>query len=225
MRDIPQCVGIILDGNRRWAKERGLSAFEGHRHGMENIEPIVLALRDRGVKHVVVFAFSTENWQRSEDEVSYLMEIFESIAHSTLDRLTKERVAVRFIGERERFAKSLQDAMADVEAHEAQDSQTTLWVCLSYGGRADIAQAAAALSRERLEITERALSARLWTDGMPDPDVIIRTGGNQRISNFLLWQSAYSELFFVKKYWPDFTPADLDAVLAEYALRERRMGV
>lgn len=221
---IPKCIGIILDGNRRWAKENGLPSFEGHRRGMDNVEPIVRAARDMGVRHIVMYAFSTENWNRSKEEVSYLMEIFESMARERLVKLSEERIAVRFVGQRERFSKSLQDAMHKAEEKNPVDPALTLWICISYGGRAEIVQAARAIAESNQAITEESLSKHLWTMGMPDPDLIIRTGGVQRLSNFLLWQGSYSELFFLKTYWPAFTKADLESVLGEYATRERRLG-
>jgi undecaprenyl diphosphate synthase len=190
---------------------------------MENIEPIVLAARDFGVEHVIVYAFSTENWSRSEGEISFLMQIFEGKLQEGLKRLSKDRGAVRFIGQRDRLKQSLQDSMGRAEANNPADPQIILWICLSYGGKADIAQAAQAAAKQS-EITEETITENLWTRGMPDPDLIIRTGGEQRISNFLIWQAAYSELFFVKAYWPAFTKEDLKAVLDEYAVRERRMG-
>jgi undecaprenyl diphosphate synthase len=220
----PTCIGIILDGNRRWAKERGIPAFEGHRQGMNNIEPIARAACHRGIQHLIVYAFSTENWNRSADEVSYLMEIFESTARERLSTLSEEKIAVRFVGEIERFSQSLRDAMREAEEKNPRDPKLTLWVCLSYGGRAEIVHAASEVMKKNRALTEESIAENLWTAGMPDPDLIIRTGGEQRISNFLLWQSAYSELFFVPTYWPAFTKDDLDAVISEYAKRERRMG-
>jgi len=232
MEKTPGCIGIILDGNRRWAKERGLPSFEGHRQGMNNLEPIVLAARDLGIKHMVVYAFSTENWNRSKDEVSYLMEIFEEMARKNLARLAKEGVAVRFVGQRERFSETLQTVMREAEAKSLPgrsgrtglaEPKITLWICMSYGGRAEIVQAATAAAQDGA-ISEESLAAHLWTAGMPDPDIIIRTGGAERLSNFLLWQSAYAELFFIPTHWPAFTKKDLEDILEEYAVRERRMG-
>ena len=220
----PACIGIILDGNRRWARERGLPIFEGHRRGMNNVEPIVLAARDLGVKHIVLYAFSTENWNRSKDEISYLMGIFEDTLRENLTRLAKERVQTHFVGQKERFPESLQRAMREAEKCAPADPRIVMWVCLSYGGRADIVQAASTLMSEGAPITEESLRSRLWTAGMPDPDLIIRTSGEKRLSNFLLWQGAYSELFFLDTYWPAFTKADLETVLTMYAARERRMG-
>ena len=219
----PTCIGIILDGNRRWAKENGLPAFEGHRRGMNNVETIAYAARDLGIRHMAVYAFSTENWNRSKEEVSYLMEIFESTIRERLAKFADEHIAVRFVGQIERFSPSLQAAMRSAEAKNPESPRLTVWVCISYGSRAEIAQAAKAAA-EQGEMTETSLAKHLWTGGMPDPDLVIRTGGEQRLSNFLLWQSAYSELFFLKTHWPAFTKKDLEAVLAEYAARERRMG-
>jgi undecaprenyl diphosphate synthase len=220
----PKTVGIILDGNRRWAKERGMPTLEGHRRGMNNIEPVVLALRDRGVEHVPVFAFSTENWNRSETEVTYLMQLFEEAIKDKLSKLNEEGVAVRFVGQRERFAQKLQIAMRDVEAKNSKTPRTTLWVCLSYGGRAEVVEAAQALVRKGSEITEESIATHLWTADMPDADIIIRTSGEHRLSNFLLWKSAYAELFFPDVFWPDFSEKDIDTIFAEFATRERRHG-
>ncbi|MBM3271671.1 di-trans,poly-cis-decaprenylcistransferase [Candidatus Kaiserbacteria bacterium] len=219
----PQCVGIILDGNRRWAKAQDKQPFEGHRAGATNIEPIALAARDRGIRHLALYAFSTENWKR-EDEVPFLMALFEEIVRDVLARINEEQVAVRFVGQRERFSSVLQGLMNEAESRNPAEPRMTLWVCLSYGGRADIVQAAEALRAAGEQITEDSLRSRLWTADMPDADIIIRTSGEQRLSNFLMWQSAYSELFFIEKHWPAFTVEDLDAVLVEYAQRDRRMG-
>ncbi len=225
MRNVtPACVGIILDGNRRWAKEQGLPVFEGHRRGMNNIEPIVLAGRDIGVKHIVVYAFSTENWNRETMEVSYLMQLFEEMAQNALLHLTLQNIKVCFIGQRERFSEHLQKLMQTVEDTVPENIQTTLWVCLSYGGRADIVQATNALIASGEAVTEDSLSGALWGSIMPEPDIIIRTGGEHRLSNFLLWQSAYSELFFPQQYWPGFTKEDLKTIVQEYTTRERRKG-
>lgn len=220
----PACVGIILDGNRRWARERGLPTLEGHRRGRENVERITFAARDLGIRHLVVYAFSTENWKRSEEEVSYLMRLFGDWAAGSAKRLAKERVAVRFVGQRERFSASLQEVMKTAEQDSPVFPTITLWICVSYGGRAEIVEAARSAASVYGTVTEDTLPRCLWTFGMPDPDIIIRTGGEQRISNFLLWQCAYAEFFFPKVYWPAFTKDDLVAILAEYGARDRRLG-
>lgn len=224
MDKLPACIGIILDGNRRWAKEKGLPKLEGHRAGVEAVKTMVRAAGERGIKHVAVFAFSTENWQREPAEVSYLMDLFMEMAATHAQELAEEGARTRFVGQRERFSPELQKSMADIEQKTAHNDKITLWICLSYGGRAEIVEAARAAAAAGEEITEKSLRLNMWSADMPDPDIIIRTGGEQRLSGFLLWQSAYSELFFIDKYWPDFAKEDLAQVLSEYAARERRMG-
>ncbi|QQG42829.1 MAG: di-trans,poly-cis-decaprenylcistransferase [Candidatus Giovannonibacteria bacterium] len=225
MQDTPLCVGIILDGNRRWAKERGLPFFEGHRQGLDNVEPIALAARDMGVKHLALYAFSTENWERPKKEVSMLMSLFETMAKDKADRLIKEGAKVRFAGQLWRFSENLQKLMREAEEKSPAEPKITIWILLSYGGRADIAQAAGALAKKGEAASEESLARNLWTAGMPDPDIIIRTGGEQRQSNFLLWQAAYSELFFPKTFWPEFTKEEFENIINEYKKRERRNGV
>ena len=218
-----ECIGIILDGNRRWAKEKGLPQLEGHRRGFNNLKSAARWVRDRNIPHLVAFAFSTENWKRSEEEVSYLMNIFRDAIRDSGDELGKEGIRTRFIGQRERFSQDIQDGMRETEEKTAGNTRMTLWICLSYGARAEIAAAAQAAAADGV-ITEESLRTHMWSAEMPDPDIIIRTSGEHRLSNFLLWQAAYSELFFLKPHWPDFSEASLDAVLAEYAERERRHG-
>lgn len=222
--EAPQCIGIILDGNRRWAKERGLPILEGHRRGADTLEHIALSARDVHIRHMAVYVFSTENWHRTKDEVSYLMQLFELLIPERVHRLSEENIAVRFVGQRERFSPSMQTIMNDAEEKSPANPKLTLWVCLSYGGRAEIVSAANAAASTGEAITEATLQEHLWTRGMPDPDLIIRTGGEKRLSNFLTWQSVYSELFFVDTYWPDFTQEDLARIIEEYAKREKRMG-
>jgi len=222
---VPQCIGIILDGNRRWARERGLPTLEGHRKGLlETYKDTVRAVRDRGVGHLVVYMFSTENWNRSEDEVAYLMELFREAGKNELRELIKEGIRVRFVGQRERFAPDLQDLMTEIENESAVHEGFTAWICLSYGGRAEIVDAAQKAAAAGVMITEESLRAHMWSADMPDPDIIIRTSGEQRLSGFLTWQSVYSELFFIAPHWPDFNKDILDQILIEYAERERRHG-
>lgn len=222
---VPLCVGIILDGNRRWAKLRGLPKLEGHRVGLlETLKNTVKFVQKKGVKHLAVYMFSTENWNREAAEVSYLMDLFRESIRTQMKELGDENIRIRFAGQRERFSADLQEAMRDVESDTAQNSGITLWCCLSYGGRAEIAAAARAAQAKGEEITEESIARNLWTDGMPDPDIIIRTSGEQRLSGFLTWQSVYSELFFTETKWPDFSEEEFDAILAEFAERERRHG-
>ncbi len=220
---MPTCIGIILDGNRRWAKEHGLPQLEGHRRGYELVIKCARWVRDRSIKHFVVYAFSTENWDRPKEEVSYLMNLVLEAAESRLRDLAKENIRIRFVGTRERLAPELLRAMECLERESAQN-EFTLWICLSYGGRTEIVAAAAAAAASGEPITEQSLHAHFWSAEMPDPDIIIRTGGEKRLSNFLLWQAAYSELFFIDPKWPAFTEKALDAILEEFAGRERRRG-
>lgn len=219
-----ECIGIILDGNRRWAKERSLPTLEGHRRGFENLKEAARWVRDRGIPHFVAYAFSTENWNRSPEEVAYLMDIFRNAIRESREELGKEGVRVRFLGQRERFSQDIQDGMRETEEATAVNSKMTMWICLSYGGRAEITAAAAAVAAEGTEISEDAIRSHMWSADMPDPDIIVRTSGEHRLSNFLLWQAAYAELFFIKPHWPDFSEAILDEILAEFAARERRHG-
>ena len=218
---IPQSIGIILDGNRRWAKENNLPSLEGHRKGVEKLKETARWVRDRGIKHLAVYAISTENWSRSEEEVKYLMNLFRTVVEEFFGELAKENIRVRFAGEREKFDKGIREAMERVEKASEKNDGLTLWVCFSYGGRAEIVRAANAAGGE---VTEESLNRSLWTAGMPDPDIIIRTGGEKRLSGFLTWQSIYSELFFIDEYWPDFSEKILDSILSEFSTRTRRMG-
>lgn len=219
----PLCVGIILDGNRRWAKAKGLPTLAGHTEGLENLERAVRWVRDAGVKHLAVYAFSTENWNRAPEEVSHLMGLILKAASKNLKKLAEEDVRVRFIGQRERLPQDVRDAVENLEK-ESVGGAFTLWVCLSYGGRAEIVEAARTMQNSGEEVTEESFARYLWSAEMPDPDIIIRTGGAERLSNFLTWGSAYSELFFIDTFWPDFSEADLQRILEEYGERERRMG-
>lgn len=218
-----ECIGFILDGNRRWAKERNLPTLEGHRRGFENLKTVARSVRDRGVPHMAAYCFSTENWNRSKEEVDYLMDIFRDAIRAGREELGKESIRVRFIGQRDRFVQDIQDGMRQTEEETVHNSRMTLWICLSYGGRAEIVEAAKAAARAG-EMTEETIRNAMWSAEMPDPDIIVRTSGEHRLSNFLLWQAAYSELFFVKPHWPDFSAAILDEVLAEFTARERRHG-
>jgi undecaprenyl diphosphate synthase len=221
---IPECVGIILDGNRRWAKEHDLPTFEGHRRGFDRLIDCVRWVRGRGIPHLVVYAFSTENWSRMEKEVSYLMDLFRESVEKTLTEMAKDNVRIRFIGKLAMLPNDLQEAITRLEESSANNTAITLWICMSYGSRAEIVSAAASLTKSGDEATEENFAQHLWSAGMPDPDIIIRPGGEKRLSNFLLWQAAYSELFFIDALWPDFSEKILDDVLKEYAERERRHG-
>ncbi len=221
----PQCIGIILDGNRRWAKAHGVSILEGHRRGYEKVKEIMSWTTEAKVPFVVVYAFSTENWSRSPEEVSYLMGLFKEALTAKFQELKKEGLRVRCIGERARFSSELQELMRKAEEETAHFSPPTLVLALSYGGRAEIVQAARRVAAEgKTEITEEEFSSYLWSAGIPNPDLIIRTGGEKRLSGFLTWQSVYSELFFVDTYLADFSKGEFQDILNEFGKRKRRMG-
>ena len=222
---VPACIGIIMDGNRRWAKARGLPVFEGHQEGYKKLQEFGRWAREAGIKHFVAYAFSTENWQRSEEEVSYLIKLFRSVLENEMEKMIQERVRVRFVGDRSRFDPGTQELMEKVEKKTAEAYEITLHLLMSYGGRAEILAATNALLAEGAEaVSETQFAEKLWSYPMPDPDLVIRTGGQMRLSNFLAWQSIYSELFFVNTLWPDFSKEEFDAILAEFAARERRHG-
>ena len=211
----PQCIAIILDGNRRWARERGLTTLEGHRQGAERLRETIRWVRARKIPHMAVYAFSTENWKRTEDEVSYTMRLLIEYAGKIIERTfgnEQEDANIRFIGDIARAPVEVRNAIKEVESKNVENPVFTLWVCFSYGGHAEIVAAAEKLRREDREVTEESLKGAMWSAGMPDPDIVIRTGGEKRLSNFLTWESIYSELFFVDPYWPDFSEELLDSV-------------
>jgi len=219
----PRCVGFIMDGNRRWAKKQGIPTLEGHRAGCEKVQEVVRLASARGIAHVAIYAFSTENWNREPAEVSYLMDLFYELIKKELRDLGREGVRIRFAGQTKRFSPKLQEVMTDVEKETEANTSITVWICLSYGGRAEIVEAARAAALTG-EITEESLSQNLWTNEMPEPDMIIRTSGEKRISGFLTWKAVYSELFFTDTLWPDFSEAEFDSLLEDFAQRERRHG-
>jgi undecaprenyl diphosphate synthase len=221
----PKSIGIIMDGNRRWAKEKNLPSIEGHRAGLEKIKEVMKWAQDAGIREVTIYTFSTENWNRSREEVGYFMELFEFAFHTWLEEVIKEGIRVRFIGERVRVSEKILKLMEKTEQESNQGEKGTLVVAFSYGGRLEILEAVNKLITEgKGSVTEEEFSAAMWNAGLRDPDLIIRTGGEKRLSGFLTWQSVYSELFFVDEMWPAFTKEHFDAVLAEYSSRERRHG-
>ncbi len=224
-------VAIIMDGNGRWATLRGWPRLVGHRRGAERVREIVECCPGLGVTHLTLYAFSTENWKRSTEEVIGLMTIFSSYIRSEAKRLSAEGVCLRFIGDRTRLDRRLQRLMAWIEAKTAGNDRLHLTVAINYGGRNEIVRAARALAARAAEgcldpaaITEDDLSAALDTAALPDPDLVIRTSGETRISNYLLWQSAYAEYEFTPTLWPDFTPGEMAGILARFARRDRRFG-
>lgn len=224
-KSIPDSIGFILDGNRRWAKENNLPSLEGHRRGMDKVKEIVTWANAAGIKEVIVYAFSTENWNRAPEEVAYLLNLFEEFCGVWTDEVAKDGGRIRFIGERERFSPSMRQKMDDAEARTKEGTKGTLVIALSYGGRAEILSAVNTLLKDGSgSVDEASFKEAMWSRGLLDPDLIIRTGGEMRLSNFLTWESVYSELFFTETKLPAFTRAEFDAILAEYADRERRYG-
>jgi undecaprenyl diphosphate synthase len=228
--DAPQearTVAIIMDGNGRWAQQRGLPVADGHREGTRALRRTVEAAIDLGVESLTVYAFSTENWSRPPDEVESLMEIFSETIERELPDLAAEGVRTRFVGRRDRAPETLRRQMEELEAETAVNERLSLWIAFDYGGRAELVEAARRLLEEGVapdEVDESAFAAHLYAPEMPDPDLLVRTSGELRISNFLLWQLAYAELVFVDRLWPDFGEDDLRAALGEYARRRRRFG-
>ncbi len=220
----PRHIAIVMDGNGRWAAKRFLPRLAGHRQGMESLRRCIRACADRGVAVLTVFAFSSENWNRPADEVSGLMELLASALAKEVPQLRKDGVRLHFVGERTGLSDKVRAGLDQAEAATASNNKLILNVCFNYGGRWDIAQAAAKLAATGQPITEQSLNGALALAHVPDPDLIIRTGGELRLSNFLLWQAAYAELFFSDKLWPEFDEAELDRAIAEFGRRERRFG-
>jgi undecaprenyl diphosphate synthase len=216
-----------MDGNGRWAERRGLPVAEGHREGTRALRRTVEAAIDLGVRSLAVYAFSTENWTRPSDEVESLMEIFGETIERELPDLAKQGVRTRFIGRRDRAPAWLQEQMGALEEETAANDRLSLWIAFDYGGRAELVEAVRRLLESGVEpedVDEDALAANLYAPELPDPDLLIRTSGELRLSNFLLWQLAYAELVFVETLWPDFGEDDLRRALDDYATRHRRFG-
>jgi undecaprenyl diphosphate synthase len=222
--EIPRAVAIVMDGNGRWAEARGLDVAEGHRAGSRALRPIVETAIDLGVGSLAVYAFSTENWTRSADEVAALMEIFGETIDRELHDLAREGVHTRFVGRRDRAPDWLQAKMAELEAATENERRLHLWIAFDYGGRAEIVEAARRLAASGEEFDEERFAKHLYAPEMPDPDLVIRTSGELRTSNFLLWQSAYAEYVFTDTLWPDFGPDEFRAAIEDYAGRRRRFG-
>ena len=228
---IPEHVVIIMDGNHRWARARHLPGAAGHRAGAKRLRPIAEACAQLGVTSLTVFAFSTENWRRPNTEVGLLMDLMRHVMRTEIDYLHEQGVRLRVIGEREQFADDLQQMMADCEALTAQNTRLNLSVAVNFGGRWDIVNAAKRLAQQAVDgdvrladIDEERFSGELSLQGLSEPDLLIRTGGDYRISNFLLWDLAYTELYFTEVFWPDFDAAALRDAVATYAQRARRFG-
>lgn len=221
---VPHHVAIVMDGNGRWATRRFLPRIAGHKQGVDSLSRCVRACIDRGIGVLTVFAFSSENWNRPAEEVSGLMELLALSLAGEVPRLKANGVRLHFIGNRERLSEKMQAGLRQAELLTADNHRLILNVCFNYGGRWDIAQAAKKLVSSGVAITELSLDRAMALAHVPDPDLLIRTGGELRISNFLIWQAAYSELYFSEKLWPEFDAGELDKAIAVFASRERRFG-
>jgi undecaprenyl diphosphate synthase len=221
---VPRHIAIVMDGNGRWASKRFLPRVIGHKQGVEALRRCVKACADRGVDVLTVFAFSSENWNRPVEEVSGLMDLFAMALTREVPRLNADGVQLKFVGERVALSAKVVSGIEQAEQATAANSGLILNVCFNYGGRWDIVQAAAKLASLGMPVTEQSLSESMSLAHVPDPDLVIRTGGEQRISNFLLWQTAYSEFYFSDKLWPEFDDEALDLAIEAFGHRERRFG-
>jgi undecaprenyl diphosphate synthase len=221
---VPNHIAIVMDGNGRWANRRFLPRVAGHKQGVDALHECVKACAERGVKVLTVFAFSSENWERPAEEVSGLMELLAKALAREVAQLSKDGIQIHFIGERDSLSDSLKRGFEQAETATAHNSRLIFNICFNYGGRWDIAQAAAKLVAKGLDITSASLDSEMSLAHVPNPDLVVRTGGEQRLSNFLLWQAAYSELYFSDKLWPDFDASALDEAIDEFNKRERRFG-
>ena len=228
---IPKHIAIIMDGNGRWASEKGLPRTEGHKEGAKTVKIILEHAKARGIKYVTLYAFSSENWNRPKEEVKVLMELFRKYMKEDVADLQKKKVRVTFIGDRSRFPEDMQDRMNEVERETADYKDFHVILALSYGARDDMIAAIKRIAMDVIDrkcmisnINENVVNEALSTHGIPYPDLVIRTSGEQRISNFLLWEIAYAELYFTPIYWPDFNEQDLDIAIEAYGRRNRRFG-
>ena len=226
--EVPQHVAIIMDGNGRWAKRQHLPRIAGHRRGVEAVRATVRACAERGVRFLTLFAFSSENWRRPADEVALLMQLFQMALTNEVEKLHKNGVRLKVVGDTRRFDANIRRAIEQGERLTADNQTLTLTIAANYGGRWDILQALGRLLKEKKgvldQVDEKGLAPHLAMSYAPEPDLFVRTGGEQRISNFLLWQLAYTELYFTETLWPDFDAAALDTAIASYRSRERRFG-
>ncbi len=229
--NMPQHIAIIMDGNRRWAKEKGIETKLGHKAGAENLEKLANFANDIGLKYLTVYAFSTENWKRTKEEVGALMVLLKSYVDKFLKRANTNNIKIRVLGDLERLDRGLRESIAEIVEKSSNNTGLTLNIAFNYGGRDEITNAVKHIAKDVEngkmkidEIDEQVISNKLYTCGEPDPDLLIRTGGELRISNFLLWQLAYTEFLFVDKYWPDFSEEDLLNAIHTFQTRKRRFG-
>lgn len=224
---LPKHVGLILDGNRRWAKAKGLKTIDGHREGAETFKKVSLAAFERGVKYLSAFVFSTENWQRATDEVSFLMKLMVRAVELHLDEFHKNNIKIVILGERDGLNKSVVSSLQRTEAKTAGNTGGTLALCFNYGGKTELVHAIKQIAASGMsvgDINEQTIDAYMYQPQIPGIDLLIRTSGEKRTSGFMLWRSDYAELCFVDKMWPDFNVQDLDIALVDYANRHRRFG-
>lgn len=222
-----QHLAIIMDGNRRWAKEHGLPSLEGHRRGYDKMKEVGDWCLVRGIKYFTVYAFSTENWNREKKEINYLMGLFQMALTKEIPIFMKKEIRLRVIGRRQELSERLQKATIKAEEATKNNNKGTLNLAINYGGRLEIVEAVKKIIKKKInpsKITDKLISENIWLAGQPDPDLIIRTSGEQRLSGFLTWESVYSELYFVKCHWPDFSEKDLDKAIDDYNNRHRRFG-
>lgn len=221
---IPSHIAIIMDGNGRWAKERGLRRTSGHERGAEVVREITTHCSNIGVKYLTLYAFSTENWNRPKLEVEFLMRLFDKLLKKELAVYLKNNIQFKAIGDLSRFSKALQKRIKDTEEKTSECTGLTQVLALNYGSKDEIVRAVKKLNEKELEVTEENIEACLDTAGMPNVDIMIRTSGEVRLSNYLLWQNAYAEMFFTQTYWPDFNPNEIDDIVSDFNNRERRFG-
>jgi undecaprenyl diphosphate synthase len=224
---VPQHIGFILDGNRRWAKERGMLVMQGHQQGYETLKVTVEAAFDKGVRYVSAYVFSTENWNRTHEEVGFLMSLTLRMVTRDLKEMHKKGIRIIWLGSPDRVSEKLVKSLREAEEITKDNTKGTLAVCFNYGGQKEIVDAVANIVASGVvagDVTEELIAKNLYGADVPPVDLLVRTSGEQRISNFMLWRAAYSELLFVDKQWPDFSEQDLDAVIAEFSSRQRRFG-
>lgn len=222
---VPRHLGIILDGNRRWAKQRGLKTLEGHKQGAEVFREIVYSAFDRGVEYISAFVFSTENWQRTQEEVFYLMGLVLKVIDKYLDEFHEKGIKILILGSQDGLDSKIKAGLAATVEKTAGNSKGTVALCFNYGGQQEIIDAIKSLPEaKKASLTPGKLEQYLYSKDLPDVDLVIRTSGEHRTSGFMLWRAAYAELVFIDKFWPDFTSADLDKVLGDYKQRNRRFG-
>ncbi len=229
LNNLPRHIGIIMDGNGRWAKKRGLPRNAGHAQGAETFRSIATHCKEIGIEYLTVYAFSTENWQRPPEEVASIMSLLEKYLYEAIERMERDKVKMKFLGDTSVLSPKLKSLVKRTDELSTRYSGCQVNICLNYGGRDELLRAAKSYMEDYAagnagKLTEQELSSRLFSAGIPDPDLIIRPGGEKRLSNFLMWQSAYSELYFCDTLWPDYTKTDLNEAIAWYQGRTRRYG-